>query len=511
MASRIAPTVFAGALFITFVVSVPALAQIRDWNLAGGGAYANAAAWNGADIPDTAAETARFRLNSTYTVDVASDYTVGDLLAQERGNVTLAFSPPSTFVPRKIYNATNLILDPTAGGGVDLSFSIGVVNVSGNTFVGQNSSFGQANLNLLNQNLNTASASVAPGANSAGRVVIDDASRWNMTGPLILGGAGDAELEIQAFARTGCALTICVTSPSQGVLTSTATTLADAASSNVVATNYGVWNTGDFTVGGAGSAEVTLLGKTVGAFPGYPSAGTLDSANVSIGAQAGSSGTVHMAGWAPFTNLFSDWDVTGSLVVGGTPTQTGGAGRLDIELGNDVSVGTTFRVWPTGTLALSKGAILNVTGTARLAGTLEFDITDMTTPQLNDTFQLLTAANVVGTFGTTTLPPLDAGLKWSVQYAATNVSLKVIAGPNGDFNNDGIVDAADYVVWREGVVVEPTQANYDIWRAKFGTAVDGAGASLRAVPEPASAPLMAVAAAIGLAARRATRQNRLHA
>jgi hypothetical protein len=508
MVSRIAFIVFAGTLF-TFAVSGTTLAQLRDWNSAGGGAYGNAAAWSDANVPDTAAETARFRLNSTYTVDVTADYTVGDLLAQERGNVTFAFSPPSTFVPRKNYNATNLILDPTAGGGVDLSFTSGNVNVSGNTFVGQNSSFGQANLHLLSANLNTAGATVAHGASSAARVVIDDVSVWNATGPLVLGGAGDAELEIQASARTSC-FVVCITTPRQGVLASTATILADAASSNVVATNFGVWNTGDFTVGNAGSAEITLMGKTVGVFPGYPSAGTLDSTNVSIGAQAGSSGTVHMAGWAFFSNLYSDWDVTGSLVVGGTPTQTGGTGRLDIELGNDVSVGTTFRMWSTGTLALSKGAILNVTGTARLAGTLEFDITDMTTPQLNDTFQLLTAGNVVGTFGTTILPPLGAGLNWSVQYAATNVSLKVIAGPNGDFNNDGIVDAADYVVWREGVIVESTPANYAIWRAKFGTAVDGAGASLRAVPEPASAVLMAVVAAVGLAVRRSTRQNRLH-
>ena len=35
----------------------------------------------------------------------------------------------------------------------------------------------------------------------------------------------------------------------------------------------------------------------------------------------------------------------------------------------------------------------------------------------------------------------------------------------GDFNGDGIVDAADYVIWRKN---DGSQVGYDMWRSHFG-------------------------------------------
>ena len=65
----------------------------------------------------------------------------------------------------------------------------------------------------------------------------------------------------------------------------------------------------------------------------------------------------------------------------------------------------------------------------------------------------------------------------------------------GDFNKDGRVDAADYVVWRKGAAA-PT--DYDVWRANFGQpSGSGAGASANAaVPEPATVVLLMLAAAV---------------
>ena len=56
----------------------------------------------------------------------------------------------------------------------------------------------------------------------------------------------------------------------------------------------------------------------------------------------------------------------------------------------------------------------------------------------------------------------------------------------GDFNNDGVVDAADYAEWRNGLGVHYTQADYDVWRAHFGEALVGAAAAANSatVPEP---------------------------
>jgi hypothetical protein len=70
---------------------------------------------------------------------------------------------------------------------------------------------------------------------------------------------------------------------------------------------------------------------------------------------------------------------------------------------------------------------------------------------------------------------------------------------SGDFNDDGTVDAADYVVWRK---TDGTHAEYDSWRANFGEpagsgSVAGANAT---VPEPTT--LVMVVAAVGIRLRR---------
>jgi hypothetical protein len=67
-----------------------------------------------------------------------------------------------------------------------------------------------------------------------------------------------------------------------------------------------------------------------------------------------------------------------------------------------------------------------------------------------------------------------------------DVALQVEPG-TGDFNGDGVVDAADYVVWRK---TDGTPEGYDTWRAHFGETL-GAGAAATgsasaAVPEPTS-------------------------
>ncbi|MEX2307355.1 MAG: PHB depolymerase family esterase [Pirellulales bacterium] len=57
-----------------------------------------------------------------------------------------------------------------------------------------------------------------------------------------------------------------------------------------------------------------------------------------------------------------------------------------------------------------------------------------------------------------------------------------------DFNQDGTVDAADYVVWRKGLGTIYTQGHFNVWRANFGQTAGG-GSGLVAegtVPEPAT-------------------------
>jgi hypothetical protein len=100
---------------------------------------------------------------------------------------------------------------------------------------------------------------------------------------------------------------------------------------------------------------------------------------------------------------------------------------------------------------------------------------------------------------------VDLGLAWSTAgsqdltfaYQTTAGTLlpgtvsfgqKAIIGLAGDYNSNGIVDAADYVVWRKSNINGPQ--GYADWRANFGKTLAGSGssalASAAAVPEPAA-------------------------
>ena len=83
------------------------------------------------------------------------------------------------------------------------------------------------------------------------------------------------------------------------------------------------------------------------------------------------------------------------------------------------------------------------------------------------------------------------------------------AGLPGDYNANGTVDAADYVLWRNGgplenEVADPgniSPADYNEWRARFGNALPGGSGSQAAVPEPAAVLLLIGAMACLLATR----------
>ncbi len=65
-------------------------------------------------------------------------------------------------------------------------------------------------------------------------------------------------------------------------------------------------------------------------------------------------------------------------------------------------------------------------------------------------------------------------------------------GDPGDFNNDGEVDAADYVVWRKGAGSQFNATHYAGWRSNFGATLGAGSAALgaAAIPEPASCVML---------------------
>jgi hypothetical protein len=82
-----------------------------------------------------------------------------------------------------------------------------------------------------------------------------------------------------------------------------------------------------------------------------------------------------------------------------------------------------------------------------------------------------------------------------------------VVGVSGDYNGNGVVDMADYVLWRNGGPLQNESASpgvvdsadYTYWRSRFG-ATSGSGSSLSdgaSVPEPMTFGLFAIAAVCG--------------
>jgi hypothetical protein len=137
------------------------------------------------------------------------------------------------------------------------------------------------------------------------------------------------------------------------------------------------------------------------------------------------------------------------------------------------------------------------------------------TVSANGTLAILTIDTTgmfVGQFDLILNPPAtgptafaDAG----VVTTLTNGSLAIgdlPPPPPGDYNENGIVDTADYVVWRK---TDGNQPGYELWRTNFGrTAAASASAATinanAAVPEPSWLGLLATGLILSGAMRRTT-------
>ncbi len=269
-------------------------------------------------------------------------------------------------------------------------------------------------------------------------------------------------------------------------------------------------------------------------------------------------------GQAVVTGAGSRWNNSSSVYVGGTNTGGGGDGTLNVSDGGVVSVGNQLVVWDTGTLdgdgtiegnvrsdgfvapgnsagkltitgnytqrdtgyysveifGLNQGTdydLLDVGGVANIAGVLEVDVTDNGySPMLGDAFEILRAAGgVVGTFDSEYLRSIGDNVRLTTIYGANSVNLAVVPIQTADYNANGIVDAADYTVWRNSLgqtglapaadgdgngVVDAL--DYAVWRNHFGeTPVIGIVGSI-ATPEPSTAVLSILTSVLLLLQRR---------
>ncbi len=197
------------------------------------------------------------------------------------------------------------------------------------------------------------------------------------------------------------------------------------------------------------------------------------------------------------------------------------AGRLTVHGDVTFAAGSFFDAQLGGTAAGSEYDQLDVFGAVALNGTLRVSLLDSFLPTLGTTFEILSAsAGLTGQFAATQLPLLGGGLAWEVEQNAGGLSLAVVQGPvlAGDYNFDGVVNAADYTVWRNSLgqtgaglaadgdgnqVIDAD--DYVIWKTNFGSQAPAGIALTQHVPEPSSLALLGLFASIPWLVRQGRR------
>jgi hypothetical protein len=209
------------------------------------------------------------------------------------------------------------------------------------------------------------------------------------------------------------------------------------------------------TVGGEGSASATLQ---------IQSGFTISTTNgTSIRPNGILTGLGALAGSVVNEGTISPGAPVGNLPIDGDFSQRS-AGRLLIELASTANFDR-----------------LAINGQVTLGGTLAVSLLGGFVPTAGQQFSIFgdQADAVTGAFDAVEFPIFN-GLTFDMLQTANSFTLTVVeATLPGDFNRDGRVDAADYVVWRNGLGSTYTQTHYNVWRANFGRSA-GSGSSISA-------------------------------
>jgi T5SS/PEP-CTERM-associated repeat protein len=309
----------------------------------------------------------------------------------------------------------------------------------------------------------------------SGQVFVDGAgSTWSTTEELYIGLDGGGQFNITGGAQVNSGTVQLGVSPG-----SAGTATVDAS----------FWtSTNDIDVGIVGTATLSVTNGGIVTAAGVVSIGppgTLQG-NSHVAAKVRNGGTV-----APGLNPAPmPSNMIATLQVDGDYTQTS-TGELDIQLGSAASFDK-----------------LIVGGSATLGGTLSVSLLNGFTPAVGNSFDLFTAAGgITGMFSQVDLPSLIGGIHrpiWTLIYSNTDVVLELINSPIGDYNHNGVVDAADYTVWRDslgktgiGLAADGDNnhvvdvADYNIWKSNFGLTAGSGGAASDPVPEPSTLLMLA--------------------
>ena len=288
----------------------------------------------------------------------------------------------------------------------------------------------------------------------------------------------------------------------------------DAGTLNITSANVTIGVGGMFGAGLVIDTEqiITVVNQvTVDAGSQFVVAGGFNSGNLTnngdfvavdtaIGGPVVNNNAVTVVGTVDFNGLVSgpgDFfgpgtaNFNGGMAPGASPAEIGFEGNVVLADTN------TLFIEIAGTTPGSQYDRLVVAGDAALDGILDVSLVGLS-PGLGQQFTVLTANSIVNN-GLVLGGP--AASSFSLLVGSSSVILQAISADlPGDYNQNGIVDAADYSVWRDtlgsttNLVADGTGNNaidvgdYEVWKASFGSAA--ASGTEAAVPEPASLTLL---------------------
>ena len=252
------------------------------------------------------------------------------------------------------------------------------------------------------------------------------------------------------------------------------------------------------TYGAGGTTSTTVTGGTLLASNTTGSATGPGDVSVTGGAFGGNGSIDGSVAVTAGAIAPGDPALAGSLHVGGN-VSFGATGAFNVDIG-----GTSPGIG--GYDQLVVGGTADLTG-AGIGTTLNINlISGFSLPTSATDFTILTAAlgvNRGSGFGFGTVNPPDNSGRWTVNYNPNSIVLHLAAGISGvpgDYNHNGVVDSADYVLWRNtkgqtgaGLAADGNGDNvvddldYSYWRARFGNTSgsgSGLGGNAAAVPEP---------------------------
>ena len=342
---------------------------------------------------------------------------------------------------------------------------------------------------------------------STGAATVTDAgSEWNHSGSLSVGSSGNGTLHVEAG----------------GVVSSTNGLVGSGSGSTGTATLSGAgseWNNskslfiggGSLAAGGNGTLNIYDSGLVkVNFTTKLWNAGTIniDGGTLDVGLLDLTLGTVNM-----LDGLLSADSVVGDInVQGGTVAPGNSPGTLSISGDYIQGAAATLQIELGGTVRGDEYDAMIVSGDVTLDGSLDVLAIGGYAPQAGDLFDILDfePANLSGLFDNVSLPALASDLEWDQTNLYTTGELLVSLAPSqisGDFNYDGIVDAADYTLWQDNLGLDSSvlngngsggatvvQADYDLWKTHFGQSTAG-GSQADPVPEPATLLLALLALA----------------